>query len=153
MAIFNSYVKLPDGISSMSSEADGMFVMEGDEVVAVNGTLCEGAWRWARHLVGIERAVDIRRFECVWKNFKHPEISLKYYEISVLYGFMAYICATIAASSNVCKIVAFSGIIAGGIFYIFIPPMKDPNINRENSQLWLGDWEQRQMMCMLLSRP
>ena len=45
--------------TSLSLEADGMFVMEGDEVVAVNGTLCEGGrseamggapgkWEWNR---------------------------------------------------------------------------------------------------------
>lgn len=42
-----------------------MFVMEGDEVVAVNGTLCEGAWRWARHLVGMDIGQWNMRFECV----------------------------------------------------------------------------------------
>ena len=63
-----------------------MFVMEGDEVVAVNGTLCEGAWRWARHLVGMNIGQWNMRFECVWKNFKHPEIS----EIWNI-GFMAYV--------------------------------------------------------------
>ena len=28
--------------STIGFQADGMFIMEGDEVVAVNGTVCEG---------------------------------------------------------------------------------------------------------------
>ena len=32
--------------SPICSEAEGMFVLEGDEVVAVNGTFCEGTKVW-----------------------------------------------------------------------------------------------------------
>ena len=39
---FQRLLRFSGQSSTIGFQADGMFIMEGDEVVAVNGTVCEG---------------------------------------------------------------------------------------------------------------
>ena len=57
------------------AQADGMFVMEGDEVAAVNGTLCEGAgWSWVETSSAPGNGMGEKRVEEAFSNVFERQI-------------------------------------------------------------------------------